>query len=321
MAHATCLAAARHHVLANAGWDVEARGLTGAPSIRLLANADFHMTLGRAVRLLGLGTDALRRVETDGEGRMRPEALRAALSDGGGPTIVCAQAGEVNSGACDPLSDICDAASEHDAWVHVDGAFGLWAAAAPAHRHLVAGAGRADSWATDAHKWLNVPYDAGLAFVARPDAHRGAFSGAAAYLPTGTRDAMDWTPEASRRARAFPIWAALRSLGRTGVAEMIERCCTCARRFAEVLGPEPDVEVLNQVLVRFADDDATTDAVLAAVQEEGTCWMGPTAWRGRRAMRISVSNWATTLDDVDRSCEAILAARDRERADTPIRPA
>jgi glutamate/tyrosine decarboxylase-like PLP-dependent enzyme len=316
MAHATCLAAARHHVLAQVGWDVEARGLAGSPPIRLLVNGDFHMTLGRAVRLLGLGTDALVRIETDGEGRTRPEALRAALADGDAATIVCAQAGEVNSGACDPFAEICDAAREHGAWVHVDGAFGLWAAAAPAHRQLVAGAGRADSWATDAHKWLNVPYDAGLAFVARPAAHREAFSGTAAYLPTGTRDAMDWTPEASRRARAFPVWAALRSLGRAGVAEMIERCCACARRFAEVLGADPDIEilndvVLNQVLVRFGDDDQTTDAVLAAVQEEGTCWMGPTTWRGRRAMRISVSNWATTPADVDRSAEAILAVRHR----------
>ena len=325
MAHATCLAAARHHVLAQVGWDVEARGLAGSPPIRLLVNGDFHMTLGRAVRLLGLGTDALVRVETDGEGRMRPEALRAALADGDAPTIVCAQAGEVNSGACDPFAEICYAASSHGAWVHVDGAFGLWAAAAPAHREVVAGAGRADSWATDAHKWLNVPYDAGLAFVARPDAHRAAFSGAAAYLPTGFRDAMDWTPDASRRARAFTIWAAVRSLGRDGIAEMIERCCVCARRFAEVLEADPDIEVLNhvvlnQVLVRFGDDDATTDAVLAAVQDEGTSWMGPTTWRGRRAMRISVSNWATTPADVDRSCAAILAVRDRERAAAPIRP-
>jgi glutamate/tyrosine decarboxylase-like PLP-dependent enzyme len=326
MAHATCLAAARHHVLAREGWDVEVQGLAGAPAIRLLANADHHVTLSRAIRLLGLGTGAVVSVETDAEGRMEPDALRAALAAGDGPTIVCAQAGEVNTGASDPFAEICDAAAAHGAWVHIDGAFGLWAAASPSYRGLVAGAARADSWATDAHKWLNVPYDAGLAFVASPEPHRAAFSASAAYLPTGARDAMDWTPEASRRARAFPIWAALRSLGRSGVAEMIERCCACARRFAEVLGPEPDVEVLNdvvlnQVLVRFGDDDATTDAVMAAVQEEGTCWMGPTSWRGRRAMRISVSNWATTLDDVDRSCEAILTARDRERAGTPIRPA
>jgi glutamate/tyrosine decarboxylase-like PLP-dependent enzyme len=319
MAHATCLGAARHQVLAEVGWDVEARGLAGAPPIRVLTGGDFHMTLGRALRLLGLGTDALVRVETDREGAMRLEALRAALAADDGPAIVCAQAGEVNTGACDPFEEICAAAAEHGAWVHVDGAFGLWAAAAPARRHLVAGVGGADSWATDAHKWLNVPYDAGLAFVANRDAHRGAFSGTAAYLPTGVRDAIDWTPEASRRARAFPIWAALRSLGRDGVAEMVERCCACARRFADTLGADPDVEVLNdvvlnQVLVRFGDDDATTDAVLAAVQDDGTCWMGPTTWRGQPAMRISVSNWATTYDDVDRSCEAILRARDRVAA-------
>jgi glutamate/tyrosine decarboxylase-like PLP-dependent enzyme len=313
MAHATGLAAARHHVLRRAGWDVEARGLGGAPPIRLLANGDFHVTLARAVRLLGLGTDSLVRVGTDAEGSMDPGALRAALAAGDGPAIVCAQAGEVNSGAFDPLDEVCDAAAEHGAWVHVDGAFGLWAAAAPSHRHLVAGVGRADSWATDAHKWLNVPYDAGLAFVAHPDAHHGAFSASAAYLPTGARDAMDWTPDSSRRARSFTIWAALRSLGREGVAEMVERCCACARHFAEVLGGREGIEVLNdvvlnQVLVRFDDDDATTDAVVAAVQAEGTCWMGPTTWRGRRAMRISVSNWATTIEDVDRSCAAVLAA-------------
>jgi glutamate/tyrosine decarboxylase-like PLP-dependent enzyme len=320
MAHATGLAAARHHVLARAGWDVEARGLTGAPPIRLLANADLHVTVLRAVRLLGLGTDSIVRLDTDAQGSMLPAALRDALAAADGPAIVCAQAGEVNSGAFDPLDEVCDAAAEHGAWVHVDGAFGLWAAAAPSHRHLVAGVGRADSWATDAHKWLNVPYDAGLAFVAHPDAHHGAFSAGAAYLPTGARDAMDWTPDSSRRARSFAIWAALRSLGREGVAEMVERCCACARRFGEVLDAQDGVAVLNdvvlnQVLVRFADDDATTDAVVAAVQAEGTCWMGPTAWRGRRAMRISVSNWATTFDDVDRSCAAILfAARDPNAA-------
>jgi glutamate/tyrosine decarboxylase-like PLP-dependent enzyme len=319
LAHVTCLAAARHHVLAEVGWEVEARGLAGAPPIRLLANGDFHQTLGRAVRLLGFGMDAIVRVQTDEQGAMQPAALRAALSEGDGPTIVCAQAGEVNTGACDPFDEVCDAAAEHGAWVHIDGAFGLWAAAAPSHRPLVAGAGRAHSWATDAHKWLNVPYDAGLAFVARPEAHRGAFAAAAPYLPPGARDAMDWTPEASRRARAFPIWAALRSLGRAGVAEMVERCCACARRFGDVLGAHDDVEVLNdvvlnQVLVRFGDEDATTEAVLEAVQADGTCWVGPTTWRGRRAMRISVSNWATTPADVDRSCEAILAASDQVAA-------
>jgi glutamate/tyrosine decarboxylase-like PLP-dependent enzyme len=313
MAHATGLGAARHHVLEQAGWDVEARGLTGAPPVRLLANGDYHVTLGRAVRLLGLGTDSIVCIETDDEGSMRPDALRAALAAADGPAIVCAQAGEVNSGAFDPFDAVCDVAAEHGAWVHVDGAFGLWAAAGASHRHLVAGVGRADSWATDAHKWLNVPYDAGLAFVAHPRAHHAAFSASAAYLPTGARDAMDWTPDSSRRARSFAIWAALRSLGREGVGELVERCCACARRFAEVLGAEEGIEVLNdvvlnQVLVRFGDDDAATDAVVAAVQAEGTCWVGPTTWRGRRAMRISVSHWATTVSDVDRSCAAILAA-------------
>jgi glutamate/tyrosine decarboxylase-like PLP-dependent enzyme len=313
MAHATGLAAARHHVLERAGWDVEARGLIGAPPVRLLANGDYHVTLGRAVRLLGLGTDSIVRVDTDGEGSMAPEALRAALAAADGPTIVCAQAGEVNSGAFDPLDAVCEVAADHDAWVHVDGAFGLWAGAAPSHRHLVAGVERADSWATDAHKWLNVPYDAGLAFVAHPQAHQAAFGASAAYLPTGARDAMDWTPEASRRARSFAIWAALRSLGRDGVAELVERCCGCARRFAEILAAEDGVEVLNdvvlnQVLVRFGDDDAATDAVIARVQEDGTCWLGGTRWQGRAAMRISVSGWRTTGADADRSADAIAAA-------------
>jgi glutamate/tyrosine decarboxylase-like PLP-dependent enzyme len=319
MAHATGLGAARHHVLEQAGWDVEARGLTGAPPVRLLANGDYHVTLGRAVRLLGLGTDSIVCIETDDEGSMRPDALRAALAAADGPAIVCAQAGEVNSGAFDPFDAVCDVAAEHGAWVHVDGAFGLWAAAGASHRHLVAGVGRADSWATDAHKWLNVPYDAGLAFVAHPRAHHAAFSASAAYLPTGARDAMDWTPDSSRRARSFAIWAALRSLGREGVGELVERCCACARRFGQVLGAEEGIEVLNdvvlnQVLVRFGDDDAATDAVVAAVQAEGTCWVGPTTWRGRRAMRISVSHWATTVSDVDRSCAAILADARARRA-------
>ena len=260
MAHATGLAAARHHVLQQAGWDVEARGLTGAPPIRLLANGDYHVTLGRAVRLLGLGTDSIVRIETDGEGSMAPDALRAALAAADGPTIVCAQAGEVNSGAFDPLRRRVRRRRRARRLGPRRRRLRPLGRAAPSHRHLVAGVGRADSWATDAHKWLNVPYDAGLAFVAHPQAHHAAFSASAAYLPTGARDAMDWTPDSSRRARSFAIWAALRSLGRDGVAELVERCCACARRFAEVLGAEDGVEVLNdvvlnQVLVRFGDDD------------------------------------------------------------------
>jgi glutamate/tyrosine decarboxylase-like PLP-dependent enzyme len=235
---------------------------------------------------------------------------------------VCAQAGDVNTGGFDPLAEVVTAAHAAGAWVHVDGAFGLWAAASPRHRRLLEGHAGADSWATDAHKWLNVPYDCGLAFVADPAPHAAALSASAAYLrfaQGGERDGSAWVPDFSRRARGFAVYAALRSLGRAGVAELVERCCACARRFAEVLGAEPGIQilndvVLNQVLVRFGDDDATTDAVVTAVQEDGTCWMGPTTWRGHRAMRISVSNWATTVSDVDRSCAAILAAAAALRA-------
>ncbi|MBA2714994.1 MAG: aspartate aminotransferase family protein, partial [Rubrobacteraceae bacterium] len=237
-----------------------------------------------------------------------------------GPTIVCAQAGNVNTGAIDPLDAICDAAGESGAWVHVDGAFGMWAAASPALRHLTRGIERADSWATDAHKWLNVPYDSGLVFCAHPDTHRAAMGTQASYLvqSEGTeRDELNWNPEASRRARGFPVYAAIRSLGRSGIADLVDRCCAYARGFAEALAREPGVEVLNdvdlnQVLVRFldagGDHDARTRAVVKAVQEDGTCWLGGTTWQGKAAMRISVSNWSTTTDDVDRSVAAILRA-------------
>ncbi len=315
MAHVTCLAAARHAVLARAGWDAEVGGLQGAPPVRLVVSEERHVTIDRAARLLGIGTGAIVAVDVDERGRMDAAALRAALAAGEGPTIVCAQAGDVNTGDFDPIADVIEAGHAAGAWVHVDGAFGLWAAASPEYRHLVAGCGRADSWATDAHKWLNVPYDCGLAFVADPEAHLAAMDVTAAYLATseeGERSNRAWVPDFSRRARGFAVYAALRSLGRRGVAEMVERGCACARRFADVLGAEPGIEVLNavvlnQVLVRFGDDDATTDAVVEAVQADGTCWVGPTTWRGRRAMRISVSNWATTLSDVDRSCAAMLA--------------
>jgi glutamate/tyrosine decarboxylase-like PLP-dependent enzyme len=315
-AHVTCLAAARNAVLAHVGWDAEEGGLQGAPRVRLLVSEERHVTIDRAARLLGFGTAALVAVAVDDAGRMDPAALRAELASGDGPTIVCAQAGDVNSGGFDPLDEVVEAAHAAGAWVHVDGAFGLWAAASPRHRHLLDGYAGADSWATDAHKWLNVPHDCGLAFVADPDPHRNAMVVSAAYLRgsvEGERDGSRWVPDFSRRARGFAVYAALRSLGRGGVAELVERCCACARRFAEVLGADDGVEVLNdvglnQVLVRFGDDDAVTDAVVAAVQAEGTCWMSPTTWRGRRAMRISVCNWATTIGDVDRSCAAILAA-------------
>ncbi|HEX5849866.1 MAG TPA: pyridoxal-dependent decarboxylase [Rubrobacter sp.] len=318
MANFTALAAARHHVLERAGWDVEADGLLGAPRVRVLAGEERHVTIDRALRFLGLGTSSLRPVPADGQGRMRPDALRSALAESSEPTIICAQAGNVNTGAIDPLDDICDAAG--DAWVHVDGAFGLWAAASPSLRHLIRGLEHADSWATDAHKWLNVPYDSGLVFCAHPRAHRAAMGTQASYLvasETGERDQLDWNPEASRRARGFPIYAAIRSLGRSGVADLVDRCCAHARRFAEALEREPGVEVLadvvlNQVLVRFldpgGDHGSRTRTVIRAVQEDGTCWLGGTTWQGQVAMRISVSNWSTTTEDVDRSVEAILRA-------------
>jgi glutamate/tyrosine decarboxylase-like PLP-dependent enzyme len=320
MAHFTALAAARHGVLEAAGWDVEADGLSGAPPIRVIAGEERHVTVDRALRFLGLGTASLETVPVDAQGRMRADSLKRALAGSSGPTVVCAQAGNVNTGAVDPLGEICDAAHESGAWVHVDGAFGMWAAASPTLRYLVEGMENADSWATDAHKWLNVPYDCGLVFCAHPAAHRAAMGVQASYLVHSVnreRDAMDWNPDFSRRARGFSVYAALRSLGRSGVEDLVDRCCAHARRFAEALAQEPGVEVLNdvvlnQVLVRFpdpgGDHDARTRKVVKAVQEEGTCWLGGTTWQGKAAMRISVSNWSTTAEDVERSIAAILRA-------------
>ncbi|HJR45534.1 MAG TPA: aminotransferase class V-fold PLP-dependent enzyme [Actinomycetota bacterium] len=312
MAHFVCLAAARHHILRELDWDVETDGLQGAPRVTVVAGAERHVTIDRALRYLGLGTSSVREVAADGQGRMDPGSLNEVLKGSEGPTIVCAQAGNVNTGSFDPLDEICDAAHAAGAWVHVDGAFGLWAAAAPSLRHLTAGSDKADSWATDAHKWLNVPYDSGLAFCAHPEPHRAALSVHADYLiqSSDRRDPMDWTPEFSRRARSFAVYAALRSLGRSGVAEMIERCCANARRFAEKLGSESGIHVLNevvlnQVLVSFGSD-ARTRAVVEAVQRDGTCWLSGSVWHGQGVMRISVSNWATTAEDVDLSVEAIL---------------
>jgi glutamate/tyrosine decarboxylase-like PLP-dependent enzyme len=269
--------------------------------------------------MLGLGRERVKRVPSDGQGRMRAEALREILESCRGPLIVCAQAGNVNTGAFDPLAEIAGAVRERGGWLHVDGAFGLWARATPALSPLAAGAEEADSWATDAHKWLNVPYDCGIVAVRDPEAHRAAMTISAAYLQAGERerDPFDYVPESSRRARGFTVWAALRSLGRAGIADLVERCCALARRFADRLGREPGVEilndvVLNQVLVRFSgqdwDADALTRAVVARVQADGTCWLGGTTWQGRGAMRISVSNWSTTEADVDLSAEAILRA-------------
>ena len=315
MAHVTCLAAARRAVLLQAGWDVEEDGLAGAPPIRVLAGAKRHVTVDRALRLLGLGSGAVVGVEADSQGRIDTDAVGAALATKRGPAIVCAQAGEVNTGAFDAISEIADLARQHGAWLHVDGAFGLWAAASPALRHLVAGADRADSWATDAHKWLNVPYDCGLAFVAHPDAHRASMRLSAEYLvadPDAARDQMDWTPEFSRRARGFAVYAALRSLGRSGVADLVERCCARARQFAEAAESLPGCEVvndvvLNQVLFRFADDE-TTSAALADVQDDGEAWMSGTTWDGRPAIRLSVSNWRTTEGDIERTTAAFARA-------------
>ena len=306
MANFTALAAARNAVLERAGWDVEADGLIGAPKITVIGGEEIHISAVKALGMLGLGRNRIVRVPADSQGRMRADLLPRI----DGPTIVCMQAGNVNSGAFDPAKEICKVAHQAKAWVHVDAAFGLWAAAAPSRAHLVAGLAEADSWATDAHKWLNVPYDSGIAFV-REDRHlKAAMSANAAYLVRGeNRDPNLFTPELSRRARGVEIWAALRSLGRNGLADLVERNCRMATRFAEGLkagGFEILNEVvLNQVLVSFGTD-ATTRDVTAALQAEGTCWCGGTVWHGRAAMRIAVSSWATTDGDVERSLESML---------------
>ena len=320
MANFTGLAAARHALLARAGWDVERQGLFGAPEIPVVVSDESHVTIFAALQMLGLGRDRVVRVATDEQGRMRPDALATALRTLDRPALVTAQAGNVNTGAFDLLPPIVDAVRANGGWLHVDGAFGLWAAADPSRRHLLEGVGRADSWTTDAHKWLNVPYDSGLAFVADPAAHHAAMSlGAAYYVETtgAERDPYNWVPESSRRARGFAIWAALRSLGRSGLAELIGRTSDLARQFAAGLDGAPGVRVLNdvvlnQVLVRFDDPsgdvalgDARTDAIIAGVQADGTLWLGGTRWHGVRAMRISVSGWATTEADVEASIAAI----------------
>jgi glutamate/tyrosine decarboxylase-like PLP-dependent enzyme len=321
-ANTVALAAARHQVLAEAGWDVEHHGLVGAPPVRVVATCERHATIDRALRLLGLGAGSLEPVATDSQGAIDVGDLSRVLTrQPSGPTIVCLQAGNVNSGSFDDLVAGSAAAHEHGAWVHIDGAFGLWAGANPATRHLTVGIETADSWATDGHKWLNVPYDAGYAFCAHPDAHAAAMSYSAAYLTgqgeRGLRAPGDFALESSRRARGFATWAALRELGGSGVAVLIERCCSLARRFAQDLaglegvGVVNDV-VLNQVLVSFGEDERT-EQVIDQVQRSGECWMGATTWHGQRLMRISVSNWCTTEDDVDRSVAAILAATKRHQ--------
>ncbi len=306
VANFTALAAARHAVLGRAGWDVEAKGLFGAPEIQVVIGDEGHPSMIKSLGMLGLGRERVVRVPVDGQGRM----LAGQLPELSALSIVCVQAGNVNTGSFDPLEEIIAKAHAMGAWVHVDGAFGLWAAASPRYAHLAAGAGEADSWATDAHKWLNVPYDSGLAFVRDPEDLRGAMGLQAAYLPQGDhREPSQFVPELSRRARGVDTWAALKSLGRSGLAELIERNCRCARRFAEGLAAAGfevlnDV-VLNQVLVAFGSPEETK-RVIREIQEDGTCWCGGTQWQGRTAMRISVSSWATTEVDVDRSLEAMV---------------
>jgi glutamate/tyrosine decarboxylase-like PLP-dependent enzyme len=316
MANFTCLAAARHSVLRRADWNVEERGLIGAPRVNIVVSAEAHVTIHTALRMLGFGTQSMIEVPTDSEGRMIAGELARVVENLSGPTIICAQAGNVNSGAVDPLRRIAELARERDAWMHVDGAFGLWAATSAERKHLVDGVELADSWATDGHKWLNVPYDSGLAITRHSSAHRSSMSVRAEYLELtagAERDPFEYTPEFSRRARGIPVYAALRTLGRRGVEAMIDRCCAHARKFAELLAKDPRVKilndvVLNQVLVRFDDDDAKTREVITRVQRDGTCWLGGTTWHGMAAMRISVSNWATSEEDVERSVAAILGA-------------
>ncbi len=319
MAHVTALAAARHKVLADKGWSAETQGLAGSPPIRVLVG-EHHETLLRALRHLGIGTDAVVQVAMHDDGTIDVDALKTELEKNPDmPTIVSLAAGELNRGVFDPFDEICDLAHAHNAWVHIDGAFGLWAASSPRYRHLVKGVEKADSWATDAHKWLNVPYDSGIAIVAHPEAHRTAMSIPAAYKieVENMRDQVEWGPEWSRRARGIPLYAALRTLGRNGVAEIIERCCDLTRDLVSRLGDLPGVEVLaepiiNQGLVRFldphGDHDKRTDEVINRINEDGQAWFGPTVWRDMRVMRVSLSNFRTTTQDIDRTVAAIKAA-------------
>ncbi len=300
MANFTGLAAARHALFRKLHWDVERQGLQGSPSITIVTSDESHVSVFAALQMLGLGRDRVVRIPADEQGRMRTPDLRSALAVIQTPVLVCAQTGNVNTGAFDPLSEIAECVHQRSGWLHVDAAFGLWAAASPVYRPLLNGIESADSIAVDCHKWLNVPYDCGIAFVRDPSAHHAAMSLSAAYYspPSGhARDNHDWVPEASRRARGFTVYAALRSLGRQGIAAMIERCCTLARRMADRLSHGPSVQilndvVLNQVLVRFGNSDAHTAEVIRKVQEDGTCWLSATTWHGMHAMRISVSNWS-----------------------------
>ena len=332
MAHFTCLAAARHAVLERCGWDVEQKGLFGAPPIRVLSSDQHHGSIERALRHLGLGLAHIMSVATDSMNRIQPGALEQAFECGGSsPTIVILQAGDICTGAFDDFESVIPMAKRKNAWVHVDGAFGLWAGASPKHRHLLKGVERADSWTTDGHKWLNVPFDCGFAFVALPKAHRDSMSHRAAYLTHDeqARDQMDWTPEWSRRARGFPSYAALRQLGRAGLANLIERSCEHARSLIRELAKLPGVvvlsePVLNQALIRFedprpdatpADHDRRTDSIIAAVVASGEAFFTGTTWKGTRAMRVSVCNWRTTARDIERTVAAFAKALGARAAD------
>jgi glutamate/tyrosine decarboxylase-like PLP-dependent enzyme len=323
MASTTCLAAARHAVLRSVGWDVEEQGLQGAPTVRVIVGRDVHISVLMALRYLGFGRGRPERVPTDDEGRMDPDALAATLEGHTGPLIVCAQAGEVNTGAFDPLPRIVEVVRRHpDAWLHVDGAFGLWAAASPRLRPLIEGHADADSWATDGHKWLNVPYDSGFAFVRDAAAHRAAMGGSAAYLPpapAATRDPWDYVPELSRRARGFATWAAIRELGASGIAALVERDHDLARRMATRLANHPGIEVinevvLNQVLVGFDGDADLVRDVVGRIQRDGTTWLGASAFHGRPGIRVSVSGWTTTEEDIDRAADAIVRCVEEARS-------
>jgi glutamate/tyrosine decarboxylase-like PLP-dependent enzyme len=311
MGSVTALAAARFRVLERAGWDLARDGLAGGPRVRVLVGGQRHVTVDRALRLLGLGAPEV--VAADDQGRMDSDALARALGNDGRPTIVCAQAGEVNTGSFDPFEAIATATAEHGAWLHVDGAFGLWAAASPSRRQMLRGVELADSWITDAHKWLNVPYDAALVLCADPDAHRAAMAAEAAYLRQDEEvNPFEWVPEASRRARGFAVYAALRSLGRSGLAEVVDGACACARAFAGGIVSVPGAEllnevVLNQVLFRFESDERT-DEILERVQASGDIWLGGTSWQGRRAIRFSVSNWRTGPQEIELALSSFRAA-------------
>lgn len=322
MAHATCLAAARHWLLAQRGWDVEQQGLFGAPPIRILSSTERHGSFERSVRLLGLGNSQVINLPTDPQGRLQPDALEREMeNDPSAPTIVLLQAGDINIGAYDPFESLIPIAKKYGAWAHIDGAFGLWAAASPRYRHLMRGAEQADSWATDGHKWLNVPYDCGYAFVADVEAHRASMSHRAPYLvhDADARDQIDWNPEWSRRGRGLPTYAAIRELGSDGIAALIERCCKHCHSIVMGIGSLPGAEVvwepvINQGLVRFLnprpgasdeDHDRQTDRVIAAILSAGEAFFGGTTWRGRRAMRVSVCNWQTSDQDVERVIESV----------------